>query len=197
MMAQSACVLLASGAAEGCTPMFTSLDKVKFRGQVKPGDTLETECEITRQRGNFYFAKGKGSVNGKVCVSAEFSLRPGEIRIRGGRPFAERMKACVHKNSDRQPGEIAIRVIRACKGNGHLHRGGVFRSRPGKPACGPGGQAICIGGARAEGKLISTGERIVQRGPRPTPRPSTGLRLRIPGFALPPFSVGIVFMGRN
>ena len=40
MMAQSACVLLASGAAEGCTPMFTSLDKVKFRGQVKPGDTL-------------------------------------------------------------------------------------------------------------------------------------------------------------
>ena len=74
MMAQSACVLLASGAAEGCTPMFTSLDKVKFRGQVKPGDTLETECEITRQRGNFYFAKGKGSVNGKVCVSAEFSF---------------------------------------------------------------------------------------------------------------------------
>ena len=59
---------------EGCTPMFTSLDKVKFRGQVKPGDTLETECEITRQRGNFYFAKGKGSVNGKVCVSAEFSF---------------------------------------------------------------------------------------------------------------------------
>ena len=42
--------------------------------KVKPGDTLETECEITRQRGNFYFAKGKGSVNGKVCVSAEFSF---------------------------------------------------------------------------------------------------------------------------
>ena len=38
MMAQSACVLLASGAAD------------------------------------FYFAKGKGSVNGKVCVSAEFSF---------------------------------------------------------------------------------------------------------------------------
>ena len=62
MMAQSACVLLAQGASEGCTPLFTSLDKVKFRGQVKPGDTLETECEITRQRGNFYFAKGKGMV---------------------------------------------------------------------------------------------------------------------------------------
>ena len=65
---------VANGAAEGCTPFFTSLDKVKFRGQVKPGDTLETECEITRQRGQFYFAKGKGSVNGKVCVTAEFSF---------------------------------------------------------------------------------------------------------------------------
>ena len=73
MMAQSACVLLA-GAGQGKTPLFTSLTNVKFRGQVKPGDTLETECEITRQRGSFYFAKGVGRVNGKVCVSAEFSF---------------------------------------------------------------------------------------------------------------------------
>lgn len=74
MLAQSACVLLAQGASEGVTPFFTSLEKVKFRGQVKPGDTFETECEITRSRGNFYFAKGTGRVNGKVCISAEFSF---------------------------------------------------------------------------------------------------------------------------
>ncbi len=73
MLAQSACVLLA-GSAQGMIPLFTGLDKVKFRGQVKPGDTLETECEITRQRGNFYFARGTGKVNGKLCVSAEFSF---------------------------------------------------------------------------------------------------------------------------
>ncbi len=73
MLAQSACVLLA-GESNGKTPLFTGLDKVKFRGQVKPGDTLETECEITRQRGAFYFAKGTGKVNGKLCVSAEFSF---------------------------------------------------------------------------------------------------------------------------
>lgn len=73
MLAQSACVLLADS-AKGKLPLFTGLDKVKFRGQVKPGDTLETECEITRQRGAFYFAKGVGRVNGKVCVSAEFSF---------------------------------------------------------------------------------------------------------------------------
>ena len=73
MLAQSACVLLI-GEAAGKTPLFTGLDKVKFRGQVKPGDTLETECEILRQRGQFYFAKGVGKVNGKLCVSAEFSF---------------------------------------------------------------------------------------------------------------------------
>lgn len=73
MLAQSACVLLI-GEAEGMTPLFTGLQNVKFRGQVKPGDTFETTCELTRSRGNFYFAKGSGSVNGKLCVSAEFSF---------------------------------------------------------------------------------------------------------------------------
>ena len=74
MLAQSACVLLADGAAGNVTPVFTSLDKVKFRGMVHPGDTLETECELTGQRRNFYFAKGVGRVNGKLVVSAEFSF---------------------------------------------------------------------------------------------------------------------------
>lgn len=73
MLGQSACVLLIDQ-ARGMTPMFTGLDKVKFRNPVLPGDTLLTTCEITRQRGNFYFAKGKGTVNGKLAVSAEFSF---------------------------------------------------------------------------------------------------------------------------
>ena len=75
MLAQNCCVLLANDlAAKGATPFYTSLDKVRFRGMVKPGDTLETECELVRQRGAFYFAKGTGRVNGKVCVTAEFSF---------------------------------------------------------------------------------------------------------------------------
>lgn len=73
MLGQSACALLIDQ-AKGMTPMFTGLDKVKFRNPVLPGDTLETECEIIRQRGSFYFAKGKGKVNGKLAVSAEFSF---------------------------------------------------------------------------------------------------------------------------
>ena len=74
MLGQSACILLSNGETAGLTPFFTGLDKVKFRNPVKPGDTLVTECEIIKTRGNFYFAKGKGTVNGKLAVSAEFAF---------------------------------------------------------------------------------------------------------------------------
>ncbi|MFI3325665.1 MAG: 3-hydroxyacyl-ACP dehydratase FabZ family protein [Clostridia bacterium] len=73
MLGQSSCVLLAD-IAKGATPYFTGLNNVKFKAVVKPGDTLETKCNITRSRGVFYFAEGKGYVNGKLAVSAEFSF---------------------------------------------------------------------------------------------------------------------------
>ena len=73
ILAQSSCVLL-SEAAEGATPYFTGLNNVKFKNKVVPGDTIETECKITRSKGAFYFAQGKAFVNGKLCVSAEFSF---------------------------------------------------------------------------------------------------------------------------
>lgn len=73
ILAQSSCVLLAEK-AKGATPYFTGLDKVKFKNKVLPGDTFETQCEITRSKGAFYFASGKGYVNGKLCVTAQFSF---------------------------------------------------------------------------------------------------------------------------
>lgn len=73
ILAQACCVLLA-GKVEGHTPMYTGLEKVRFKSPVRPGDTLELECSLTRSRPPFYFAKGKGTVNGKVAVSAEFSF---------------------------------------------------------------------------------------------------------------------------
>lgn len=76
MMAQTCCVLLAGKAdpTKPFTPMFTGLDKVKFRNPVLPGDTLEIECTITKVREPFYFASGKGFVNGKLSVSGDFSF---------------------------------------------------------------------------------------------------------------------------
>lgn len=73
MMAQTCCVLLAEK-AEGKTPFFTSLDKVRFKNPVRPGDTIRFTCSITKSKGPFFFAAGKGTVGGKVCVSGEFSF---------------------------------------------------------------------------------------------------------------------------
>lgn len=74
ILAQSACVLLQEQMSEGKTPMYIGLDKVRFRNPVRPGDTIETSCSIVRAKHPFYFAEGKVCVNGKVCVSAEFSF---------------------------------------------------------------------------------------------------------------------------
>lgn len=74
ILAQSTCVCLSGTLEKGKLPFFAGLDKVKFRNPVKPGDLFETECEITRSRPPFYFAKGTGRVNGKICVTAEFSF---------------------------------------------------------------------------------------------------------------------------
>lgn len=73
MMGQSSCVLLADK-AKGCTPYFTKMNDVKFKNVVKPGDTLESVCTLTKNRGAFYFIDAKGYVNGKLCVSAELSF---------------------------------------------------------------------------------------------------------------------------
>lgn len=74
MLAQSACVCLQDTMTAGALPFFAGLDKVRFHHPVLPGDTLETTCTITRSRPPFYFAKGEGHVQGKRCVSAEFSF---------------------------------------------------------------------------------------------------------------------------
>lgn len=74
IMAQTCCVLLASKAEKGSTPYFTGLNNVKFKNKVLPGDTLNITCEIIKSKAPFYFAKGSGFVNDKLCVCGEFSF---------------------------------------------------------------------------------------------------------------------------
>lgn len=74
ILAQSACVLLKDQMMEGKLPVYTGLNHVKFRSPVKPGDTIETRCHIKRSKHPFYFAEGTVSVDGRLCVSAEFSF---------------------------------------------------------------------------------------------------------------------------
>lgn len=74
ILAQSVCVLMADGVGEDSLPFFTGLDKVRFKSPVRPGDVFKTECKITRVKEPFYFAEGKGTVNGKTAVTASFSF---------------------------------------------------------------------------------------------------------------------------
>ncbi|WP_346680658.1 3-hydroxyacyl-ACP dehydratase FabZ family protein [Enorma massiliensis] len=82
MLAQNCCVLMGDGLSgqENVTPFYTSLDKVRFKHPVRPGDTVELTCQITRHRGPFYFASGEARVGDVLCVTAEmsFALMPAE-----------------------------------------------------------------------------------------------------------------------
>jgi 3-hydroxyacyl-[acyl-carrier-protein] dehydratase len=74
MLAQNCCVLLGEGAAEGATPYYTSLNNVRFKNPVHPGDTVELCCSITKQKGVFRFASGTAKVGDTLCVTADFSF---------------------------------------------------------------------------------------------------------------------------
>ncbi len=74
ILAQSACVLLKDAISDNALPMYTGLNNVKFRSPVRPGDTVQTRCHIKRAKHPFYFAEGTVSVDGRLCVSAEFSF---------------------------------------------------------------------------------------------------------------------------
>ncbi len=73
MLGQTSSVLLANQ-VRGNLPLFTGLEKVRFKKQVVPGDTLQMECSLLKSRPPFYFIKAKGFVDGKLAVSAELSF---------------------------------------------------------------------------------------------------------------------------
>ncbi len=74
-MAQTAGAIVAASASEGKTPdvLFMSIDGVKFRKPVKPGDQLKMHVEKVQSRRNVYVFKGKTMVDDKVVSEAEFT----------------------------------------------------------------------------------------------------------------------------
>ena len=74
ILAQSACILLQDSVEEGKLPLYTGIDRARFRSPVLPGDTVKTSCRFTRVKKPFYFVKGEVRVGDRLCVSAEFSF---------------------------------------------------------------------------------------------------------------------------
>ena len=73
-MAQVAGVLAfySLGGRRGHVPLFTGIDKAKFRMPVVPGDQLRLELEVTRRRGDrIWMFSGRATVNGKLAAEAE------------------------------------------------------------------------------------------------------------------------------
>ena len=71
-LAQTGAVaLLALEDNRGKLAFFGGIDKVRFKRQVVPGDTLRLECTITRTRGPIGFGEAKASVNGELACSGE------------------------------------------------------------------------------------------------------------------------------
>ena len=73
IMAQTCCVLI-KDEVKGKNTFYTGIDKARFKNKVLPGDTLVMKCSLVKSRPPFYFAQGKGYVNGKLTVSAELSF---------------------------------------------------------------------------------------------------------------------------
>jgi 3-hydroxyacyl-[acyl-carrier-protein] dehydratase len=73
-MAQVAGILAfySLGGRRGHIPLFTGIDKAKFRTPVVPGDQLRLELEVTRRRGDrIWMFSGRATVNGKLAAEAE------------------------------------------------------------------------------------------------------------------------------
>lgn len=66
-----ACGLLALPEFSGKLPLFGGVDKVKFRRQVKPGETLNMEVEITSLKSRAGKGIGKAYVDGELACQAE------------------------------------------------------------------------------------------------------------------------------
>lgn len=55
----------------GKIAFFAGIDKVRFKRQVVPGDTLRLECTITRTRGPIGWGEGTATVDGELVCSGE------------------------------------------------------------------------------------------------------------------------------
>ena len=75
-MAQTACVLVVStfgSDSEGKLVYFMSIDGVRFRRPVVPGDRLELHVQKVQSRANVWKFSGRAMVEGKVAAEATFA----------------------------------------------------------------------------------------------------------------------------
>ena len=55
-------------------PLYTGIDNVRFKYQVRPGDTIVLRSTITERRQTLIFAKAEAKVDGKLCCRGNLSF---------------------------------------------------------------------------------------------------------------------------
>lgn len=74
-LAQTGCIaILSKEENKGKLVFFAGIDHCRFKGQVTPGDVLELECQLTRQKGSIGIGEAVAKVNGKVVVKAQLTF---------------------------------------------------------------------------------------------------------------------------
>jgi 3-hydroxyacyl-[acyl-carrier-protein] dehydratase len=75
-----AVALLSLPENEGKLAFFAGIDKVRFKRQVRPGDTLRLECEISRMRAGVGFGSARATVDGELVCTGElmFAIKAAE-----------------------------------------------------------------------------------------------------------------------
>ena len=72
-MAQVAGVLAFKSGMEGTGVLFLSIEKVKFRKPITPGDQIKFEVQVVHRRGGVWRFSGIAKVDEKIVTEAEFT----------------------------------------------------------------------------------------------------------------------------
>ena len=74
IVAQTAGVLVKDELMKGRTPLFTGIEKVRFRRMVRPGDRVDTRCKVLRIMGSLIKLEGEARVDGELCCEGIFLM---------------------------------------------------------------------------------------------------------------------------
>lgn len=73
IMAQSTCQLYPEIFKDHLV-VYRGMDRVKFRGTVRPGDLCEVTCTLEEHKGSLFVCEAALSVSGKRCAQAQLTL---------------------------------------------------------------------------------------------------------------------------
>ena len=75
-----AVALLSEPENRGKLALFGGIKNARFKRQVRPGDVLELECELTERHGSVGFGTATARVDGKLAARAELTFAVTERR---------------------------------------------------------------------------------------------------------------------